>query len=84
MLDLERQKSNSLQAEVLRRGAEHLQVGKMRLVSYKLAANDYGVILSPHTQHTRDEAHYSSEREWMHMEEKQPESAAAGSGGYEY
>ena len=53
MLDLERQKSNSLEAEVLRRGAEHLQVGKMRLVSYKLAAKNYGVILSPHTAYAR-------------------------------
>ena len=33
------------------------------------------------TQYPPDEAHLTQELEWMHTEEHQPESAAAGSGG---
>ena len=47
MLDVEGQKPNSLQAEVLRYS---IWTGpKMRLLSYKLAATSCGVFLSPHS-----------------------------------
>ena len=48
-----------------------------RLLGCKLAAMNFGVIVSP-TQCARDEVDHSPELEWMHWEENQRESAVSG------
>ena len=84
MLDVERQRSNTPQAELPRRGAENLQLTQMlhrsedEVAELQARSKKVWCYLEP-TQHMQDEEH-SSELEWVHMEENQPESAATGGG----
>ena len=85
MLDFERQKWNTLQAEVLYCRTLNLQLFQMLdrskdEVAQLQARCEFWRYLEP-TQYARDEVNHSPELEWMQMEENQPESAATGSGG---
>ena len=83
MIEVERQTSNTLQAEVLRLGAEHLQIcqkwerSKEEVAQLQARCNEFGHLLEP-TQSTRDEGYFSPELELMQMEENEPGSAATG------
>ena len=81
MLEVERQQLNTLQTDVLRFGAEYLELsrGLDRLPSCKLAATIFGVILNPHRK--REMKCISQELEWIHIEENQSRSAATSGGG---
>ena len=85
MLDVKQQKSNTLQADVLRVRAEKIQISqlltgpKKRLLSYRLAAKNPGVFLSPRS--IREMKSPEWEGGWMQVAENQPESAAIGGGG---
>ena len=75
-------RSPMLQADVFRREAENLKFSqslKMRVAQLQARCNDFWRDLKL-TQFSRDGVHYSPELEWMHMEEKQPESGATGAG----
>ena len=86
MIEVERQKSNTLQADVLRLKAEKLRLSPNLPRSEEVLAelhalcNKFWQYLEP-TQSRRDEVNLSSESEWMRMEENQPELATAGGGG---
>ena len=82
MISVERPKTNTLQTEVIRLDAENLQLSqnedlsKEDVVSCKLAAINFGIILSPHSK--REMTDISQQLGWMQMEEHQPESVADG------
>ena len=87
MLDVERKKWSTLQADVLRFGADifhkplNIWTGKKkRLLSCKLLTTSFGCILSTHSVR---EMRYYIRQSWnsMHMTENKPESAAIGCGG---
>ena len=85
MLEVERQKTNTLQADVLRLRDENLQISqsldksKEEVAQLQARCNEFRRHLKP-TQYTRYEA-YLSRAGWMHMEENQPGSATTGRGG---
>ena len=80
-MDVERQKFNKLQGDVLRLGADWLQICqildrfKEGVAQSQARCNDFWACLE-YTQYTRNEVHHSPELEWMHMEENRPEFAA--------
>ena len=73
MIDVERQKSNTEEAEVLRFGAENLQLLKFEK---KVERRGCPIASSRHhpepTRCARDEAYPSQGLEWMQMEEISP------------
>ena len=79
-------KSNTLQADVLRLKAEKLRLSpnlsrsEEVLAELQARCNKIWQYLEP-TQCRRDDVNLSSEREWMRMEENQPELATTGGGG---
>ena len=77
-LDVDRQKSNALHADVLRRGPENPGRSQNLDRSKDEVANSQAV-LSP--QSMREMKDISQELDWMQMEENQFESAALDSGG---
>ena len=85
MREVERQETNSLQAEVPRLRAGKLQISQSlkglneKLPNWKLAATTFAVILSP-TQYARDLENLSQGLQWMHVEENKPVSAAGNTG----
>ena len=79
MLEVERQKSNTLQAEVLRRGAENLQPSQKLNRSkeeVRQLQSPYNKFRRHHalTQRARDEGDVSQELESMHLEDNTPGS----------
>ena len=73
MIEVERQTSNTLQAEVLRLGAGP----KEEVAQLQARCNEFGHLLEP-SQSTRDAGYFSPELELMQMEENEPGSAATG------
>ena len=86
MTEVERPKSNTLQAAGLRRGAENYNPLKIwidlkaEVAQLQAHCSEFWICPEP-TQNTRDEVHLSPEPEWLHMEEDWPVSAATGRGG---
>ena len=86
MLEVERQKSNALQTEVLRFGAEELQnsqsvdksTHEVVLSDCKLAATTLGIILS---RHSKREMKYVIRKSWSGCTWKKTESESADTGG---
>ena len=67
LIEVERQKSNTLQAEVLRLGANYMTLKfgtgrKNKLPSSKLDAMKFGIVFSRHN--TRERKDISQELEW--------------------
>ena len=86
MLEVERAKYNTLQADVLRlkkidRSLKFWIGQKKRLPSCELAAMILGNFLNSHRMR-KVKGYLSQELEWMHMEENRLESATVGGGGH--
>ena len=86
MLDVERQKSNALQADVFHLRAKNLQLSQRfngseeEVAQLQARCDEFCCHFEP-TQHTRDELFFSQELELMLVAENQRDSAVAVGGG---
>ena len=59
--------------------SQHVDGWREQVAHLRGSCNKFGHHPGP-TQYARDEEHLSQELEWLHMEERQPGSAATGGG----